>query len=229
MAAGAGAAGAADMYVPGPAEFGGYKDASAVSDWSGFYIGIHGGGGWGNTAYPQGIDSPSFPYAPSPDQSSSGWLFGGQAGYTWQYGRFVGGLEVDYSAADIKGTVNLPVGSSVFTRETKIDELASVRGRLGFTVTPRLLAYGTAGLALAHHEYASPSRSLDSPSPEPRAAPSSAGSPAPGLNISFSIAGCCGRSICTTISERSKICPSPRLPVSTALIPEPQSIPFAPA
>ena len=37
-----------------------------------------------------------------------------------------------------------------FTREVKIDELASARGRLGYVIFPNLLLYGTAGVGWAH-------------------------------------------------------------------------------
>src|SRR5215475_12534064 len=87
------AANAADMYVPAPAGFGGYMDAPyAASNWAGFYVGFHGGGGWGNTDFPVG----SFALALTadlpqpPSQSSSGGVFGAHFGYNWQYGRFVG-------------------------------------------------------------------------------------------------------------------------------------------
>ena len=35
---------------------------------------------------------------------SKGWVGGGQLGHNWQYNRVVTGLEIDLSAADIKGT-----------------------------------------------------------------------------------------------------------------------------
>jgi hypothetical protein len=39
-------ANAADIYVPGPARPGGYKDAPYVAPWAGFYAGVNGGVGW---------------------------------------------------------------------------------------------------------------------------------------------------------------------------------------
>jgi outer membrane immunogenic protein len=149
----AAAAEAADMYVPAPEGLGGYKDAPAVSDWSGFYIGINGGGGWGNTDFPFGFSAPVLgQLAKTPAQRSSGGLAGGQLGYNWQYGRFVGGLEVDFDAVGIKSASNLGFvpPPSVINHAVNIDELASIRGRLGWTVRPDLLAYGTAGLGFGH-------------------------------------------------------------------------------
>jgi outer membrane immunogenic protein len=41
----AGAVNAADIYVPGPAGPGGYKDEPYFAPWSGFYAGVNGGYG----------------------------------------------------------------------------------------------------------------------------------------------------------------------------------------
>jgi outer membrane immunogenic protein len=138
--AGAGAAGAADLAVQAPV----YKAAPPVySDWSGFYIGVHGGYGWGDMSF----DSP-FGYT---NGKPKGGVFGGQAGYNWQFGSFVTGLEVDYSGADLtdsSGTIFSPF----FNRETKVDQLGSARARVGYTVLPDLLVYGTGGLGWGHTE-----------------------------------------------------------------------------
>jgi outer membrane immunogenic protein len=162
--AGAGAAGAADLAVKAPV----YKAAPVIlSDWAGFYIGVHGGYGWGHSS----IDTPDFPYLDEKknaslklgtfDASPKGGVVGGHAGYNWQYGSVVTGLEVDFSAADIKdsGTVGTffdwcreAVGS--ISRSVKFDELASARARLGYVVLPNLLAYGTAGPGWGHSEMA---------------------------------------------------------------------------
>lgn len=68
-----------------------------VYDWTGFYLGINGGYSWGrsDTDYTRpGIA------AFSSTQNLDGWLFGGQAGYNWQFNRnWIFGLE-----ADIQGT-----------------------------------------------------------------------------------------------------------------------------
>jgi outer membrane immunogenic protein len=120
-----GAAAAADLGArPVPV----YKAAPViVSDWSGLYVGINAGGGWGDLT------------APGLDLKTSGGVIGGQLGYNWQFGHFVVGVETDLDAANIKGTA--------FGTEFKTDELGSVRGRAGYAFLPNLLAYGTAGYA----------------------------------------------------------------------------------
>jgi outer membrane immunogenic protein len=106
----------------------------AVADWTGFYIGIHGGYGWGKIEF----DLPGDPHEPT------GGVFGGHAGYNWQAGAFVGGIEIDYSAANLKD--DLFDGAET----SKIDALASARARAGFLLTNTLLAYGTAGIGWGH-------------------------------------------------------------------------------
>src|ERR1700730_8213387 len=96
---------AADMPVRAPV----YKTAPApVFNWSGFYIGVNGGGGWGhehwndNTAVGGG--------APVPPFHSSGGVFGGQIGYRWQQNQFVFGIEGTGDWADISSTT-LPLAT----------------------------------------------------------------------------------------------------------------------
>jgi outer membrane immunogenic protein len=165
VVAGAGTAGAADLAVKAPV----YKAAPAiVSDWAGFYIGVHGGYGWGNTP----IDTPDIPFfnndkakedslqLGSFNASPKGGVVGGHAGYNWQYGQVVTGLEIDFSAADLttSGIVGTFLEScennapGTISRSLKFDELATARARLGYLVLPDLLAYGTAGAAWGHSE-----------------------------------------------------------------------------
>jgi outer membrane immunogenic protein len=107
----------------------GRAPAYAPFSWTGLYIGVAGGGAWANTSFDP-VNAPL-------NANATGGIFGGYAGYNWQFGPWVAGVEVDFSGASIK-TTKLGVGE-------KTDELGSVRGRLGYTVAPSLLAYGTAG------------------------------------------------------------------------------------
>jgi outer membrane immunogenic protein len=140
IAAGAGSAAAADLAVKAPPP--GLAPAY-LSDWAGFYIGINGGFGWGETKFDE---DPAFNAKPR------GGIFGGHAGYNWQYGSVVGGVEVDFDGADLKQTV--------LGIENKIDELASARARLGYVVSPALLAYGTAGAGWGHFVESVPGASI---------------------------------------------------------------------
>lgn len=136
IVASAGAANAADLPVKAPT-----KAAPVyLYDWTGLYIGVHGGGGFGDD---------KFNMKPTLTRKPSGGLGGGHAGYNWQYGNVVGGLEADFDGADVMKSFTPVAGTSV--RE-KTDELATVRARLGYLVLPNLLAYGTAGTAWGHTE-----------------------------------------------------------------------------
>jgi outer membrane immunogenic protein len=157
---------AADLPGKAPA-----RPAAPVSSWTGFYLGIHGGYGWGRAGI-DGVLSDDFVFLD--DQSltgfrmnepkAKGWVFGGHAGYNVQLSpNWVGGFEIDYSAADIKDDQSHSVkfgiidgeggiiGTGTATRSlaAKIDALASARVRLGVLLSQDLLLYGTGGVAFA--------------------------------------------------------------------------------
>jgi len=129
---------------------------AAAYNWTGFYIGIHGGGAWldhkqttvdPNGACNTGTLGPTTPSVCSIEKS--GAAFGGFAGYNFQSGRIVYGLEVDGTWLNLKGSKVLsPAGfvTDPLTLHTKVSWLATVRGRLGITMSPTLL-YVTGGAA----------------------------------------------------------------------------------
>jgi outer membrane immunogenic protein len=127
-----------------------------VSNWSGLYIGGNLGYGWGD-----GNTDFSFPAEFGFNNTtlgarSSGVIGGAQLGYNWQIGSVVTGLEADIQGSGIKGSARaiptlvgtaIPDPTSVLSSEHKLSWFGTVRGRLGVTVTPELLFYGTGGLA----------------------------------------------------------------------------------
>jgi outer membrane immunogenic protein len=138
---------AADIFVrPQPQVF------VPAYNWSGFYIGIEGGGGWGLAR-----QTDPFPFS-SGGYDVSGGLVGGTVGYNWQFSRWgyanpwVVGLEVDYSYANIRGST---IGTNPFfgncaggppACSANLQSLGTFRGRVGIPWY-RLLPYVTAGLA----------------------------------------------------------------------------------
>jgi outer membrane immunogenic protein len=123
------------------------------ASWAGFYLGVHGGYGWSRNDFFQAINP--FTLEGIGDIKSRGPVYGGQVGYNWQVGRVVTGVEIDFSAADIKGG-----GSSLssffpgqgalslnFSDHTKY--LGTTRARLGWLPADNFLIYGTAGVAWA--------------------------------------------------------------------------------
>jgi outer membrane immunogenic protein len=131
---------------------------AAAYDWTGFYIGIHGGGAWldhsQRTVQNNGTcNSVGFGPASFADCSLTafGGIVGGFAGYNLQSGRVVYGIEVDGNWTGLKKSVSTPddTGISNVDRVTftgRVDWLATVRGRLGITMSPTLL-YVTGGAA----------------------------------------------------------------------------------
>ena len=76
---------------------------SAMYDWSGFYIGANGGGGWSRSC----LDIvPVVPGALLPEgcHDASGAVAGGQIGYRWQAASWVFGVEAQYDWSDIRGS-----------------------------------------------------------------------------------------------------------------------------
>jgi outer membrane immunogenic protein len=90
---------------------------------------------------------------------STGVTGGAQLGYNWQIGSRVTGVEADIQGSGIKGSASAvptllitgqPATGVLDSSEPKLSWFGTVRGRLGVTVTPDLLLYGTGGLAYGH-------------------------------------------------------------------------------
>ncbi len=128
---------AADMPVrtPRPA----YKAPYAVPvyNWNGFYYGIAGGYGFGDSRHESaGATSGNF--------DVDGWLVGGTFGYNWQQGAGVFGIETDISWTNIEGGNG--GGALGFPVRTELEWLGTLRARAGFTADASLF-YVTGGLA----------------------------------------------------------------------------------
>jgi outer membrane immunogenic protein len=109
-----------------------------------------------------------------PVRNGAGFI-GGQVGYNWQFGTsspdLGGGVFVAGIEADIQGVTrgnnggfvgngvgpfpfftNAEIISTAITSSTRLTYLGTLRGRLGYLVTPGLLLYGTGGLAYGRAE-----------------------------------------------------------------------------
>ena len=126
---------AADLPVKGPV-------FTPAFNWTGFYVGVNGGYGWGTTT---GDVAPTF-FGGNYD--IKGWLIGGTIGYNYQIGSFVVGLEGDWDWANITGSGTI---AGVTVINSKIDNIGTARGRVGYA-WDRVLVYGTGGLAWAHNK-----------------------------------------------------------------------------
>jgi len=130
------AAHAADLPVKTP-----LYTAPLMYNWTGFYVGINGGGGFGHTDWTYVIGGAQ------PGHNTSGGLIGGTVGYNYQIQNWVLGLEGDWDWANIKGSTNCP--NPAFSCESKLTSLGTLRGRVGMAVgsTGNVLLYGTGGWA----------------------------------------------------------------------------------
>jgi outer membrane immunogenic protein len=108
--------------------------------WSGMYLGVQLGYAGGNTEASSG---PSGGFNQAYDYKSEGWLGGAHAGYNFQRGNLVYGIEADLEKSGQKGN---GVGSLGFPHTSEVDWQGSLRGRLGLAFD-RTLVYGTAGWA----------------------------------------------------------------------------------
>ena len=142
--------------------------------WTGFYVGLNAGGIWpsgsrGATLFDPGSDfgagvlTADFPGGLG--SQSAGFLGGGQAGYNWQTGAFVLGVETDFDGSTLSKSFNnvgtpfagagvpaLLAGDFLSVNgKTSLSWLGTTRARVGFVVTPdnRLMIYGTGGVAYA--------------------------------------------------------------------------------
>ncbi len=172
--------------------------------WTGFYVGLNAGGGWGAATNAATVSAPLFDgvalaaNAVDPlrafgglinggtalantgvaNVNQGGFIGGGQIGYNYQWGsNFLIGLETDIQGATTRGsgsylgasqdgmhwidpTAGLPcfngaqntctlsrtaLGSGQVT--AGVDWMGTVRGRVGYLITPTMLAYATGGLA----------------------------------------------------------------------------------
>ena len=129
---------AADIPVRGPVAKA--VTAPPLATWTGGYVGIHGGWGWGDTKHtnPDGsFFSGSF--------DVDGALLGFTSGYNWQHGAWVFGYESDFAKSWIDGTKSsAPCAPPCFT---DMRWLSTYRLRAG-PATPDQFFFVTGGVAV---------------------------------------------------------------------------------
>jgi outer membrane immunogenic protein len=129
------AANAADIYSGGS-----YKDGYVpVYSWTGFYLGVGAGPASNHVAFDD--VSPSSTIKGTFDTSHA--FGGGQAGYNFQSGRLVYGIEADVGGIDVSGSKN-PLGNDQYGTTSGV--YADVTGRLGVALD-RTLLYAKGGVA----------------------------------------------------------------------------------
>jgi outer membrane immunogenic protein len=130
----------------------------AAFTWDGFYLGGQIGGGWATDKLIE--TDPDFANKETGHGSlgESGIIGGAHAGYNWQFGSVVTGLEGDFEGTSLRkssdclgiGSATLgPCGQSrLYSFRTALPWQGSARARLGYAFG-NVLVYGTGGVAIA--------------------------------------------------------------------------------
>jgi len=126
---------------------------AAISDWSGFYLGINGGGGsghncWTNTS---SVGAPTVPNASEGCHDATGGLAGGQIGYRLQSAAWVFGLEAQGDWSSMKGS-NLSIFLPAATNQTRINALGLFTGQVGYAWN-NVLWYLKGGAAVTNDKF----------------------------------------------------------------------------
>jgi len=146
-------AGAADLaarpYTKAPV-----APPAPIYTWTGFYVGVQGGGAWGRSDETFFGAPNTAIFAGSQNYDTTGGFVGGVFGYNWQSGPVVFGVEGDYHWADINGRsaeINAGLGDTYFTR---IRGFGDIKGRLGYSTGPALwFVSGGAAVGDIQHRY----------------------------------------------------------------------------
>ncbi len=99
---------------------------ATVYDWSGFYIGINGGGASAHTSWDQTAPL----VGGEGSHNATGGTVGGQVGYRWQSGQWVFGLEGQGNWADFTGDNTSALLAQ--RNRTKIDSFGLITGQVGY-------------------------------------------------------------------------------------------------
>src|SRR5215470_8023666 len=143
----AGSASAADMAVKAPPP----APLPVIYNWSGFYIGANGGGGWSHKCW----DTTSFltPRVGVVEgcHDASGGVVGGQIGYRWQSAGWVFGLEAQGDWADLTGS-NVSNFIPNWTNNSKIEAIGLFTAQVGYAWN-NVLWYVKGGAAVTDDKY----------------------------------------------------------------------------
>lgn len=139
---------AADMTVYDPAPSYAPVQEQAY-DWSGLYLGVHGGLATGDFDYAAGPTGG--PALINASISGSGFIGGAQIGYDWQSGPWVFGALADIAFSNYSASISASIGGPSLEAESQLNYLGTVRGRIGYAFD-RALFYGHGGFAYGETE-----------------------------------------------------------------------------
>jgi outer membrane immunogenic protein len=131
--------------------------------WTGFYVGANLGWGWADgrgTVTVTGAGPATALGVPigrrGPISGSGDGILGGfQAGFNWQTGPLVFGIETDFQLSggrgNFSGSFNAPPVGVAFSGRAKNEWFGTIRGRIGYAFDHWLI-YATAGGAYSHNK-----------------------------------------------------------------------------
>jgi len=137
-----------------------------IYDWSGFYLGLNGGGGWSHKCWDRDTGLGGTFSAAEGCHDATGGVFGGQIGYRWQAGSWVFGLEAQGDWANLTGSntslIAIPgiciIGTNICTAavttgdRSKIDAFGLFTGQVGYAWN-NVLWYVKGGAAVTSDKY----------------------------------------------------------------------------
>ena len=132
--------------APPPRAPAAYMPVSPAYNWSGFYLGLNTGYGFGDSTWTApGFSSGSF--------TVNGAMAGATLGWNYQIGQLVLGIEGDYDWQNVRGSNTSAcslanTGGALSGCDTASNWYGTFRGRVGYAMD-RIMIYGTAGGAVS--------------------------------------------------------------------------------
>jgi outer membrane immunogenic protein len=149
----AGAASGADLAARTAAKAPAF--VAPVYDWSGFYIGLNGGGASSRECLTitSVAGTAVFPNSEG-CHNATGGLAGGQIGYRWQAANWVFGFEAQGDWANLTGSNSSLRAIIPFTNRTTVDAIGLFTGQAGYAWN-NVLLYVKGGAAVTDNKYSS--------------------------------------------------------------------------
>ncbi|MDI1266302.1 MAG: outer membrane beta-barrel protein [bacterium] len=142
---------AARPYTKAPAPM-----IAAMYDWSGFYIGINGGGAWSRKCWDinNALGIIINPAVAEGCHDATGGVVGGQFGYRWQSAAWVFGLDAQGNWANLRGSsTSSPAAlTAAITNTSRIDAIGLFTGQVGYAVN-NVLFYVKGGAMGVNDKY----------------------------------------------------------------------------
>jgi outer membrane immunogenic protein len=137
---------AAQPYMKAPAPV-----IAAIYDWSGFYIGLNGGGGTSHKCWDNYVAGALV--AGEGCHNATGGSVGGQVGFRWQSSNWVFGIEGQGNWADLSGeNVSTAFTALAQRNRTRIDSFGLITGQFGYAWN-NVLLYVKGGGAVVRDKY----------------------------------------------------------------------------